>query len=266
MTERPSWAPESIDLDRPNAARVYDYLLGGAANFEKDREFGENLLRIAPESATAARLNRAFLRRAVKYCLDNGIRQFLDIGSGIPTAGNVHEIAQRNEPSARVLYVDREPVAVTHTELMLKGNENAAVIQGNLIEPEPILASPEAARLLNFDEPIAVLMVAVLHFLPDDTEPQRAVARYVDAITPGSHLVLSHVALREEQAAEAWEMYKKSTTPALPRTRAQLAEFFAGTDLVEPGIVWAPEWRPDPDDDTNEPFRSHIICGVARKP
>ena len=265
MTERPNWAPESIDLERPNAARVYDYLLGGAANFAKDREFAANLLEIAPDSAAVARLNRGFLRRAVQFCLDNGIRQFLDIGSGIPTAGNVHEIAQRTEPGAKVLYVDLEPVAVTHTELMLKGNENAAVIQGNLLDPEPILASPEAARLLDFDEPIAVLMVAVLHFLADDTEPQAAVARYVDAIAPGSYVVLSHVAPREEQAAEAWDLYRKSTTPALPRTRAEFTEFFAGTELVEPGIVWSPQWRPEPDDDVTDPERSHIICGVGHK-
>lgn len=265
MTERPSWAPESIDLERPNAARIYDYLLGGAANFEKDREFGENLLRIAPNSATVAQLNRAFLRRAVKFCLDNGIRQFLDIGSGIPTAGNVHEIAQRIEPSTKVLYVDLEPVAVTHTELMLQGNDNAAVMQGNLLEPERILDSAEANRLLDFDEPIAVLMVAVLHFLPDNAEPHQAVARYVDAITPGSLLVLSHVALRDDQRQEAWDMYKKSTTPALPRTRDQLSAFFAGTDLVEPGVVWAPSWHPDSADDAENPERSQIFSGVGRK-
>ncbi|MCA1656060.1 MAG: SAM-dependent methyltransferase, partial [Pseudonocardiaceae bacterium] len=187
-TDRPSWARESIDLERPNAARIYDYLLGGAANFEQDRVFAEKLLEVMPQARAAARLNRAFLRRAVRFCVEAGIRQFVDIGSGIPTAGNVHEIAQAVAPTTRVLYVDNEPVAVTHSELLLRDNPWATNMRGDLTDPEPVLASP----LIDFSQPVAVLMVSVLHFVPDSAAPHEAVARYVSALAPGSFLGLSH--------------------------------------------------------------------------
>lgn len=265
--ERPGWTPDDVDVERPNAARVYDYLLGGMANFAKDREFAGHLLKIAPEAAQIARTNRAFLRRAVTYCLDNGIRQFLDIGSGIPTAGNVHEIAQRIEPSARVVYVDIEPVAVAHTRSMLDGNENAAVVLGNLLEPDELLSSDAARRLLNFDEPIAILMVAVLHFLGDDTGPHAAVSRYVDATAPGSYLVLSHIAQEgTDEQAQARTLYQKDAVPILGRTREQLATFFTGTEILEPGIVWIPQWHPETSDDIGEPERAKGYAGVGRKP
>src|SRR6266496_362687 len=188
--ERPSWAPQHIDLDRPNAARIYDYFLGGACNFEHDREFADKFLKIMPEAELAARRNRAFLRRAVRFCVEQGIRQFLDIGSGIPTVGNVHEIAQGMDPECRVLYVDNEPVAVAHSELMLEGNENAAVLQADLCDPDTVLGSQSAQQLLNFDEPLGLLMVAVLHFVPDTADPQSAIARYISALAPGSFYVL----------------------------------------------------------------------------
>jgi S-adenosyl methyltransferase len=266
-TERPGWVPDDIDMERPNAARVYDYLLGGMANFAKDREFADHLTQIAPEAAKIAQANRAFLRRAVKYCLDNGIRQFLDIGSGIPTAGNVHEIAQRTEPSATVVYVDIEPVAVAHTELMLADNDNADVVRGNLLEPDTLLSSAPARRLLNLDEPIAVLMVAVLHFLDDDTKPHAAVTHYIDAIAPGSYLVLSHIAAENtDEQAQARNLYQNNAVPILGRTREQLATFFNGTEILAPGIVWTPQWHPDTYDDVTEPKRSKGFAAVGRKP
>jgi hypothetical protein len=265
-TERPGWAPADVDPERPNAARVYDYLLGGMANFAKDREFADRLTEIAPEAPKIARTNRAFLRRAVRYCLDNGIRQFLDIGSGIPTAGNVHEIAQRIEPSARVVYVDIEPVAVAHTELMLAGNENAGVVHGNLLEPDALLSADPVRRLLNLDEPVAMLMVAVLHFLHDDTGPHAAVARYVDAMAPGSYLVLSHIAAENtDEQSQARNLYQKDAVPIIGRTREQLATFFTGMEILEPGIVWTPQWHPEESDDVAEPERSKGFAGVGRK-
>jgi hypothetical protein len=266
-TERPGWAPNDVDMDRPNAARVYDYLLGGVANFAKDREFAGHLTQIAPDAVKIARTNRAFLRRAVKYCLDNGIRQFLDIGSGIPTAGNVHEIAQRIEPSARVVYVDIEPVAVAHTELMLAGNENAGVVRGDLLEPDTLLSSAPVRRLLNFDEPIAVLTVAVLHFLEDTTGPHAAVARYVDAMASGSCLVLSHIAAEDtDEQSQARSLYQKNATPIVGRTPEQLTTFFTGMEILEPGIVWTPQWHPETYDDVTEPERSKGYAAVGRKP
>jgi hypothetical protein len=266
-TQRPEWAPDGVDLDRPNAARVYDYLLGGTANFAKDREFAEHLTRIAPQAAMIARVNRAFLRRAVTFCLDNGIRQFLDIGSGIPTAGNVHEVAHRIEPSAKVVYVDIEPVAVTHTERILASNENADVVHGNLLDPEALLSSAPARRLLNFDEPLAVLMAAVLHFIDDDKGPHAAVARYVDAMAPGSYLVISHISAENtDEQAKARSLYQKDAVPIVARTREQLSAFFAGTEILEPGIVWSPLWHPEAFDDIEAPERSKGYAGVGRKP
>jgi len=264
-TDRPSWAPESIDLERPNAARIYDYLLGGAANFEQDRVFAEKLLEVMPLARPAARLNRAFLRRAVRFCVESGIRQFVDVGSGIPTVGNVHEIAQAYAPDSRVLYIDNEPVAVTHSELLLRDNENASSMRGDLIDPTPVLASP----LIDFSQPVALLMVAVLHFVPDTAAPHEAVARYVSALAPGSYLVLSHGV--EDPALvgrdEVDRLYETSSTPGVRRTHAEIEGFFTGLDLVEPGLVWTPQWRPDSPEDVGEhPEASLIVAGVARKP
>jgi hypothetical protein len=263
--DRPSWAPESIDLDRPNAARIYDYLLGGAANFEQDRVFAEKLLEVVPLARSAARLNRAFLRRAVRFCVESGIRQFVDVGSGIPTVGNVHEIAQAIDPSVRVLYVDNEPVAVTHSELLLKDNPNTAAVLGDLTDPEPVLASP----LIDFSQPVGLLMVAVLHFVPDSASPHEAVARYVSAMAPGSYLALSHgvenpsLDVREEVD----RLYQESSNPGVRRTPDDITRFFQGLEFVEPGLVWTPEWRPDSPEDVGEhPEASLVFAGVARKP
>jgi S-adenosyl methyltransferase len=270
-SERPHWAPESIDLDRPNAARIYDYLLGGAANFEQDRAFADKLLSVMPEARSAARLNRAFLRRAVRFCVESGIRQFLDIGSGIPTAGNVHEIAQDLAPESRVLYVDTEPVAITHSELILRGNDRAAALRADLVDPDAILGSAAARRLIDLDQPVAVLMVAVLHFIPDSAGPQAAVARYVDAMAPGSCLVISHGTHQPEfeqgRADEVERLYQRSANPGVPRTYDEIARFFTGTDLVEPGLVWTPQWRPEsPEDVGTHPEASLLSGGVGRKP
>lgn len=268
-TDRPNWAPESIDLNRPNAARIYDYLLGGAANFEQDRVFADQLLTVVPEARSAARMNRAFLRRAVRYCVEAGIRQFLDVGSGIPTAGNVHEIAQALAPESRVLYVDSEPVAVTHSELLLRGNERAASMRADIVRPDVVLRSPEAARLIDFDQPVAVLMVAVLHFVPDAAEPGPAVARYVEAAAAGSYLVLSHAAEqpRSERVDQVDQLYQSSANQGVRRGRDDIAAFFAGTELVDPGLVWTPQWRPESPEDVGEhPEASLILAGVGRKP
>jgi hypothetical protein len=260
-SNRPSWAPESIDLDRPNAARIYDYLLGGAANFEQDRVFAEKLLEVMPQARAAARLNRAFLRRAVRFCADAGITQFVDVGSGIPTAGNVHEIA----PAARVLYVDNEPVAVTHGELLLSDNELASSMLGDLTDPDQVLASP----VIDWSQPVALLMVAVLHFIPDSAGPREAVARFVSALAPGSYLVLSHGAENPNATVtdKVDRLYKTSANPGVRRTQEEIAAFFDGLELVPPGVVWTPEWHPDtPDEVGDDPESSLIMAGVARKP
>lgn len=259
--DRPGWAPESIDLDRPNAARVYDYLLGGAANFETDRVFADKLLEMMPQVRLAARANRAFLRRAVRFCVNAGITQFLDIGSGVPTVGNVHEIA----PEARVLYVDNEPVAVAHSELLLGDNKLAKSMLGDLTNPGPILASPA----IDYSQPVALLMVAVLHFIPDDLNPREAVARYVSALASGSYVVVSHAV--EQPSLEGVDkvdrLYERSANPGVRRTEEEVLAFLDGLDLVEPGLVWTPQWRPDsPDEAGDDPASSLVMAAVAHKP
>jgi SAM-dependent methyltransferase len=258
--DRPSWAPESIDLDRPNAARIYDYLLGGAANFEQDRVFAEKLLEVMPQARAAARLNRAFLRRAVRYCATRGITQFVDIGSGIPTAGNVHEIA----PGARVQYVDNELVAVTHSELLLRDNKLASCMLGDLTDPAPVLASP----IIDWSQPVALLMVAVLHFIPDSAGPREAVDTYVSALAPGSYLVLSHGVEHPtiQGTDEADRLYRSSANPGVRRTVPEVMAFFEGLELVPPGLVWTPQWHPDsPDEVGDNPESALVMAGVGRK-
>ncbi|HEV2781725.1 MAG TPA: SAM-dependent methyltransferase [Actinophytocola sp.] len=267
--ERPSWAPQNIDLERPNAARIYDYYLGGACNFEHDRDFAQKFLALMPDAELAARRNRAFLRRAVRFCVNAGIRQFLDLGSGIPTVGNVHEIAQEMAPESRIVYVDNEPVAVAHSELILEGNENAAIVQADLCDPDTILNSESTRRLLNFDEPMALLIVSVLHFVPDSAGPRAAIARYLDAMASGSYLVLSHGTShgRDRPPREAAAGYERTTTPGVDRGRQEILSLMAGTELVEPGLVWTPQWRPDnPEDAHDHPERSLVLAGVGRKP
>jgi SAM-dependent methyltransferase len=268
--ERPPWAPQHIDLDRPNAARIYDYFLGGACNFEHDRQFADKFLKVLPGAEQAARSNRAFLRRAVRFCVEQGIRQFLDIGSGIPTVGNVHEIAQGMDPSCRVVYVDNEPVAVAHSELILDGNERAAMLHADLCDPHTVLRSESARRLLDFDQPMALLMVAVLHFIPDSAGPREAIATYLRKAAPGSYFVLSHGTndgLDQDPVDDHQAGYERTSTPGVGRSRAEIQDLMAGTELVEPGIVWTPLWRPDSPDDVDEhPERSLVYAAVSRKP
>jgi len=260
----PDWAPAGVDISRPNAARVYDYLLGGACNFEPDRVFAEKLLATIPEAEGAARHNRAFLRRAVLFCVDKGIRQFLDIGSGIPTVGNVHEIAQNAAPDSRVVYVDHEPIAVEHSKLMLEGNDRAGVVLADLVNPDAVLNSEPVRRLLDFDQPIAIIMAAVLHFVPDSANPHQVVARYVDTMVPGSYLVLSHAARVDlKRSQDGWKLYDQSTTPGSGRTRDQVTEFMTGTDIIDPGVVWVPQWRPDHVVDLRDHPELSIVYGAV---
>jgi S-adenosyl methyltransferase len=266
VEQRPSWAPAELDLELPNAARIYDYLLGGAANFKQDREFADNLLAVLPEARRAAQLNRAFLRRAVRFCVESGIRQFLDIGSGIPTEGNVHEIAQEIAPETTVLYVDNEKVAVTHAQAMLGDDPRTACLHADLTDPDTVLGSAEAARLLDFDKPIAVMMLAVLHFVLDSAQPHEAVARYVAAMPSGSALVLSHGRMSDRRVQRVSEQYQRSSNPGVDRGWPDIIRFFDGTELVEPGLVWAPLWRPEFADDDEPPESSLFCAGVGIKP
>ncbi|MFD0784693.1 SAM-dependent methyltransferase [Micromonospora azadirachtae] len=257
------------------AARIYDYYLGGTHNFPADREAAEAMMRVLPLGPQLARTNRAFLGRAVRYLAESGVRQFLDIGSGIPTVGNVHEIVQRVAPDARVVYVDIDPVAVAESLDLLKDNRLATAITGDLREPAAILTHPQVTELLDFDEPIGLLLAAVLHFVPDDDVAYRAVDQLRAALAPGSHLVASHATtddVRHDQGDldVAHDIYQHRTeTPLGLRSRSRFERFFTGLDLVEPGLVWLPLWRPAPDDPqyfTDDPRRSAGLAAVGRVP
>jgi SAM-dependent methyltransferase len=263
---RPDWAPDDIDISVPSAARMYDYYLGGAHNFAADRELAEKALEAMPDGRQLARVNRAFLQRAVRYLSHAGIRQFLDVGSGIPTAGNVHEVAQQIAPDARVVYVDIDPVAVSHARALLAGNPGCTGLRGDLRDPAGILAHPELRDLLDLSQPVAVLLLAVLHFVPDSDRPDAIIARFHQALAPGSHLVISHGTDEGRSTAELEQVYRRTSTPLAMRDRAQVQALFAGFDLIEPGVVWASRWRPDqPDEFGEHPERSGSYVGVGRR-
>jgi hypothetical protein len=266
-----AWSPEDIPLDKPNVARMYDFYLGGYHNFAIDRQAAEAVISAYPDFPVAMRANRAFLRRAVKFLAAAGVSQFLDIGSGIPTVGNVHEVAQQVQPDARVVYVDSDPVAVAHSAAILGRTANVAALQADAGHVETILEHPVVKAMLDFRQPVAVLLLTVLHFLTDDAGALRTVRALRDAVAPGSYLVVSH-GTREHDAppavqAQVVRLYGQTSNPARPRSAAQIARFFDGLTLVEPGLVFTPLWRPQ---DASEPLfphpeRSATYAGVARK-
>jgi SAM-dependent methyltransferase len=236
----------SVDMTRPNAARMYDYMLGGSTNFAADREAAEQMMAAGGSTTAPARLNRAFLRRAVRFMIEEGIEQFLDLGSGIPTSGNVHEIAQAANPDARVVYVDNEPVAVHHAKDLLAGNDNAAMVGSDLRNVHSVLAHPDTRRLIDVTKPVGLLTVAIFHFIPDSDRPAEIVAGYRRALTGGGYLAISHFSDNGlVRAREAATLYQRTATPVIARNRNEVAALMADTDLVEPGLVWTPEWRPD---------------------
>jgi SAM-dependent methyltransferase len=271
VTESDAWVPEGVDITVPNAARIYDYALGGVHNFAVDREFWDNALKVFPGAGLVGRANRAFLGRAVRRLAQQGIRQFLDIGSGIPTVGNVHEMAEGVDPSSKIMYVDIDPIAVEQSRSLLAGNPRTRAIRGDLREPESILFDPEVLDFLDFAEPIAVLMVAVLHFLPDSDNPGSIIKRVGDNLARGSHLVVSHAGPErtpESQAGlkAAIKLYEKTPTPVVMRTPAELAALVeTAFELVPPGVVIANEWHPDPEED-EVPLQPTALVAVGRKP
>jgi hypothetical protein len=238
-----------FDPQIPNVARVYDCLLGGKDNFAVDRDAAARLLEAVPAAAVAARQNRAFLGRAVRFLAEEaGICQFLDIGTGLPTAGSVHQIAQaRNPRQVRVVYADYDPVVVRHAEAILGGSLTAAVVRADLRQPWDLVAQPAVRGMINFAQPVAILLVAVLHFVEDHEDPWAVVNCYKDMMAPGSFLVVSHVTaddLSPGAARKAQAVYDGASAPGVARTRQQVAGFLAGLDLVAPGLVNVSAWRP----------------------
>lgn len=267
--ERPAWAPRSIDITVPSVSRIYDYYLGGSHNFEVDREAARRALEFLPGLPKTMQANRAFMRRAVRFAAGEGITQFLDIGSGIPTFGNVHEVAQAAAPGARVVYVDHDPVAVAHSEAVLAGNDDADVIAADLRKPREILASPRLERLIDLNRPVALLLVAILHFVDDADDPYGAVAELREALAPGSLLILTHasyegIPLPAERAEGAVDVYKDIRNPLIMRSLEEIARFFEGYDMVAPGLVQMPHWRPDSAPQDEDPYAFSGFAGVGR--
>jgi SAM-dependent methyltransferase len=267
VLERPSWAPRYIDLDKPSFARVYDYLLGGACNTAHDRALAKKMIEALPNTQQVARSNRAFLRRAVQHLVRQGVRQFLDIGSGIPNVGNVHEIAQKLDPECRVVYVDNDPIAIAHGELLLKDNQRACALLSDFRFPEAVLQARKTAELIDFTQPVALLLFLVLHHIPDSDAPARILARYREALAPGSYLALSHPTL--ERATQgmhsATDLLDTDVDEMRLRSRAEITELISGFEPIEPGIVFVPQWRPDSPDDVSDRIEESAVYGVVTR-
>lgn len=270
--------PGHIDVSTPNVARMYDWFLGGKDNYAADREAGAKVLTRYPGARLAARANRAFLRWAVRHLAGSrGIRQFLDVGTGLPTQQNVHEVAQRIIPGARTVYVDNDPVVLTHARALLSTDPRTIVIRADVREPVRLIDQVMESGHLDFRQPVALLLVAVMHFVRDDERPAEAVRTLVNELAPGSMLVLSHLLgdVQRREVMAAAQVYQEANVPAIGRTRAEIKWMFDGTHLVEPGLRPVGDWlmitgaveqlEPSPDHDRTSLLRVPVLCGMGRK-
>ncbi len=262
--------PPEIDTSVAHVARVYDYWLGGKDHFAADREAGDEAIRAYPDMHSSVRANRAFLRRAVEYLTaEAGIRQFLDIGTGLPSANNTHEVAQGIAPESRIVYVDNDPIVLAHARALLTSSPEGATgyLDADARDTDKILT--EAAQLLDFREPVGVMLVAILQLIGDDDDPYQLVATLLDAVPPGSHLVITHVPSDMQRQARgvaeaASRLSQLMTQRVTPRSQAQVAKFFDGLELIEPGVVPIQQWRPASEAEATA--RAGMWGGVGRKP
>jgi S-adenosyl methyltransferase len=264
-------ASGEFDTSKPNIARMNDYFLGGKDNFAADRRAAEQLLALAPELKTLATENRRFLGRAVRYLAEQGVRQFFDIGSGLPTRQNTHEVARAVIPGARVVYVDSDPVVISHSRAILACDELTAVVEGDILHPEEIVADCHVRRIVDFDEPMAIMLFGALHFIPHCDDPHRSVAWLRDAIPAGSYLALSHAVFdgRPQAARPIEEIYRdilESRGAHGSRTTDDVRRFFDGFELVDPGLVGVRRWRPAIQPPDRAVRGVQAVGGVARKP
>jgi SAM-dependent methyltransferase len=252
---------------RPNVSRVYDNLLGGKDNYEDDRCFAEHLLAVVPDAQAAARVNRHFLARALRFAVaEVGVRQVIDIGTGLPAVCDPGQVARELAPATRVVYADNDPVVVSHARALLCGDPGVCAIQGDLRDPHGILGHPELRALIDLREPVVILLTAVLHFIPDEDQPYPLVDAVKAAMAPGSVVVISHATtddLSPDAVKQVQELYAQATAPAVPRSREEIARFFDGLELVRPGIVDAACWRAGPL--PARPGRALLLGGMARK-
>jgi len=259
-----------VDPTKANVARVYDYWLGGTTNLVADREVGQRMATLDPWIPAACRANRAFLGRVVEYlAVECRVRQFIDIGSGIPASANVHEVSQQAAPDTRVVYVDHDPVVAALSRELLAGNDQAGIAEADLRQPDEILSHPVTAKLIDFAEPTAVLFISILHFLTDTADPFGIVSRFREAVAAGSYLVISHVTNEADPqlAAAAEGVYTRRAADGKARSRDEILAFFGEWDMLEPGLVYVPLWRPDSQADVpRHPERFWFLAGAARKP
>jgi SAM-dependent methyltransferase len=261
--------PAKIDTTVPHPARVYDYWLGGKDNFEADRLVAEATAKAAPGVVQGARDNRAFLGRAVRFLAESGVTQFLDIGTGIPTQDNTHEVAQLVNPAARVAYVDNDPIVMNHARALLRGTPEGTTVyvEADLRKPKDILSHPDVVTTIDFSRPVGLVIVGTLMFIKDEERPFDLVKEYADALPPGSYLAISHVTADFEPKAigASADAYNKGPIPFTPRTGEQITRFFEGFDLVEPGLVRVFDWRPEEGDDIGVIRVAGAYGGVGRK-
>ena len=258
-----AWPPAGVDPAKPSTARMYDYYLGGKDNFESDRVAAREVMAANPEVKVIARANRDFLVRAVEYMAAQGVRQFIDLGTGIPTSPNVHEIALAARPDARVVYTDHDPIVMAHNRAILETHTGVLTVQADLRRPANILNHPGVQRLIDFSQPYGLLLISVLHFVSDADDPKGIIARFRDQMAPGGFLALSTVTsegLTPEEIERIEAIYTRAGVSPTGRTREQITDLFAGFELVEPGIVPVQSWRAD-----GPETRSRLLAGVGRK-
>jgi S-adenosyl methyltransferase len=261
-------APPGIDTRIPNMARMYDYALGGKDNFAADREAVQKLFSFSPENKYVPRANRRFLGRAVRFAAAQGVSQFLDLGTGLPSQGHVHEIVAEINPGARVVYVDYDPVVVNHAKALLVDSDSVTAVEADIRDPGSILADPDVTRLIDFSRPVAVLFVAVLHGIPDRDDPAGIVHAFAERLSPGSYLILSHLTSEghpPELVAQKEEVFARSNAPVSYRSRAEILRMFDGFGLVEPGLTAVTQWRGDELDGQLDAAGQWWLGGVGRK-
>lgn len=271
MSQESNWIPPDVDLDKPSVARIYDYMLGGHHNFEVDRRAGDEFAALFPDLRLTAQVNRAFLRRAASFVSQQGVDQFLDLGSGIPTVGNVHEIVRQYNPDARVVYVDIEPVAIAHADVMLADDPGAAAILADVRRSNDILDHPVTRALIDFSRPVGLIAVALLHYIPDDDETLRLMQTFKDALPSGSYMTIgvwTYDDAPPDVMAKYEELASRLPLPGRPRPYDTVLRYFDGFELLEPGLVHGPNWRPEGPNDplVDDPERGVNWAGVARKP
>jgi hypothetical protein len=269
-SEDPDWLPPEINTGVAHPARVYDYMLGGKDNFAADRALADAVTAAMPSAPEMARANRAFLRRAVRYLAgEAGVRQFLDIGTGIPAAGNTHEVAQAAAPDSRIPYVDNDPIVLAHARALMTSDPAGATafIQADLREPDKILADPALRRTLDLGEPVALMPIAILMYIRDEEDPRGIVSKLVDALPAGSYLTLTHPSsdFNPEEGASAVAASQRAGISFTPRGQTEVAAFFTGLDLVDPGVVPVLAWRPD-DGAPADPRAAYYYAAMGRKP